>query len=92
MEVTLTSEAERAVADMVQEGRFGSPTEAVAAAVLRLQTEQALAELDPANLDALRAKVAEGLEAARRGDLSDGDEFFEQLERDDQPGSGRKTA
>ena len=31
----------------------------------------------------LRKKVAEGIRAANRGDLSDGDEFFDELAREE---------
>lgn len=69
---------------MVRARRFASPEEAVEAALSLIAANEAA--VDAAALPAtpeLRAKVAEGLAAARAGDLSDGDEFFAELERDD---------
>jgi antitoxin ParD1/3/4 len=90
MQIALDPATERLIDEQLKSGRFAT-REAVIVAGL-----QALAQLDTedAALADLRQKVAVGIEAADRGDLSDGDEFFAELEREEQERSaqGRKTA
>ncbi|MGH7131181.1 MAG: type II toxin-antitoxin system ParD family antitoxin [Phycisphaerales bacterium] len=75
------------VAEKVASGRFGSASEVVRAALRLLeqrQRQEALALKD------LRKKIREGMRQAERGQLMDGDEFFEQLRRR-RPGTRRKA-
>jgi antitoxin ParD1/3/4 len=73
MNVSLTPELERLVQSKVQTGRYNSASEVVREA-LRLMEERDLAKAE------VRKKIAEGVESARAGRLSDGDAFFAQME------------
>lgn len=87
MNITLNADAEEIIREKLKTGRFTTPDEVVLAGL------QALAEHD-VDLGELRSKVAAGLDAARRGDLSDGEEFFSHLEREEDASSNhnRRTA
>jgi len=73
MNVSLTPELEKLVQRKVRSGRFNSASEVVREALrLMEKRDQVKAEV--------RKKIATGVESARAGRLSDGEEFFAQLE------------
>jgi antitoxin ParD1/3/4 len=73
MNVSLTPELEQLVQNKVQTGRYNSASEVVREA-LRLMEDRDQIKAE------VRKKIAAGLESARAGRLSDGDEFFAQME------------
>ncbi len=79
MEVTLPPEMERLVTEKVASGSYNSPTEVLCHALLLLQDQDVVRAH---RLEALRREVAIGIEAADRGDLVDGEEFFDTLLRE----------
>ena len=76
LNISLTPEMERFIADEVSSGRYQSASE-VCRDGLRLLREKS--ELRDAALDEVRKKIAAGLEEARRGQLIDGEEVFRQI-------------
>jgi antitoxin ParD1/3/4 len=97
MNLSLPPEILKLIDDRVQSGKYGTPEDVIAAAVANLDQQERVTQLDAADLESLfpgiREKLAEGLAAARAGDLVDGEEFFDQLEREeDELAKGRKSA
>ena len=80
MNVSLTETLERFVASQVRTGRYQSASEVVRDGLRALQERKREQE---AALLGMRAKVAEGLAEARRGELFDGEAFFDELEREE---------
>lgn len=76
MNVSLTPDLEELVQKKVQSGRYTSASEVVREA-LRLLAERD--ELREVELQALRARVEQGLDEARRGELVDGEEAFREV-------------
>jgi antitoxin ParD1/3/4 len=102
MNVTISPEMQRFVHEKLKAGRYATPQDVVHAGLAALMQKEDLERLGPDQLEAiyphLREKVEAGLREAREGKLSDGEAFFEELEREDEnpkdrglPGS-RKTA
>jgi antitoxin ParD1/3/4 len=74
--VSLTTEWEEFIEELVSSGRYLSASEVVRDALrqlLRRESEQA------AELERLRSQIGVGLEQARAGELLDGDEVFATL-------------
>jgi antitoxin ParD1/3/4 len=78
MNVSLTPELEEFVSSRVSSGLYQSASEVVRDG-LRLLQEQEMSRR--AQLDRLRGQIDLGLEQARRGELLDGEEVFEELAR-----------
>jgi antitoxin ParD1/3/4 len=78
LNVSLTPELEDFVAARVSSGRYQSASEVVRQGLRLLQEQEATRE---AHLDRLRSQIDLGLDQARRGELVDGEAFFEDLER-----------
>jgi len=78
MNVSLTPELEKLVELKVKSGLYGSASEVVRDG-LRLLVERDQAR--EARLTELRGKLAEGLEAARRGETTDGEKVFAEVRR-----------
>ncbi|MEE9281281.1 MAG: type II toxin-antitoxin system ParD family antitoxin [Myxococcota bacterium] len=76
MNVSLTPDLEELVQKKVQSGRYASASEVVREA-LRLLAERD--ELREVELQALRTKVEQGLDEARRGELVDGEDAFREV-------------
>ena len=76
MNVSLTPELEELVTRKVQSGMYHSASEVVREG-LRLLKERD--ELQQLRFDELRRQIAIGLEQAKRGELRDGEEVFEEL-------------
>jgi antitoxin ParD1/3/4 len=78
MNVSLTRELEQFVNSKVASGRYQSASEVVREG-LRLLEEK---DLDRhAAFAQVKQKIAVGLEQARRGELRDGEEVFDELEK-----------
>jgi len=73
MNVSLTPELEKMVQRKVQTGRYNSASEVVREA-LRLMEERDQVKAE------VRKKIAAGVESAQAGSLTGGEEFFAQLE------------
>lgn len=73
MNVELTPELEQFVQSKVQTGRYNSASEVMREA-LRLLEERDLIKAE------IREKIAVAMESLRQGRVSDGDEFFDQME------------
>lgn len=78
MNVSLTPELERFIADLVETGRYRSASEVVREAVRRLQDRQAERE---AKLAALRAAMDVGIAELDSGEELPADEVFEEVLR-----------
>ncbi|HEY8748133.1 MAG TPA: type II toxin-antitoxin system ParD family antitoxin [Tepidisphaeraceae bacterium] len=86
MVVNIPPDLQGFVDKLVESGRFESPSEVITAAVIALQQHEAMAELPEGALEAMypdiNELIEEGLEAVRAGRVSDGEEFFAELERE----------
>jgi antitoxin ParD1/3/4 len=72
MKVAIKPKAQRFVEDQMKAGRYSSAEEVVQAGLTLLQEHDA-------NLRDVRAKIAIGLNQAKRGELVDGDEAFDEI-------------
>ncbi len=72
MNVSIKPDSQRFVEDQMKAGRYASPDEVVQAGLKLLQEQQA-------NLVSIRAKIALGLDQAKRGDLVDGEGVFDEI-------------
>jgi antitoxin ParD1/3/4 len=77
--VSLTPELEAFIRDRVTSGRYDTPSDVVREGLKLLEVREHERE---AVLAELRREIAVGLEEARAGHLSDGEEFFAELERE----------
>ncbi len=78
MDVFLTSDLELFVSAMVASGRYPSPSEVICQGLRLLQDQETTRQ---AQLKRLRSQINLGLEQAKRGELLDGEDVFEQLEK-----------
>lgn len=78
MNISLTPHLERFVGSRVASGRYQSASEVVREGLRMLEEREAAKAGDRGRL---RAKIALGLEQARRGELLDGEEVFRDLAR-----------
>ena len=78
MNVSLTPELDRFIEEQVKTGMYNSQSEVVRAGLRLLKERDELLE---ARITELRQAVAVGLDQARRGELLDGEEVFEEIER-----------
>ena len=81
MNVSLTPELERLVNEKVQSGVYPSASEVVREA-LRLLNERDQSR--EGRLADLKRNIAIGIEQADRGELMDGEEFFDELLRENE--------
>ncbi len=77
MKVSLTPELEELIQEKINSGQYTSVSEIIAEG-LRLLDERD--KLKAARLAELKEKIREGIEAADRGELIDGEEVFAELE------------
>jgi antitoxin ParD1/3/4 len=87
MELTLTPEMQRYLDAKVKSGKYATPQDVIHAALATLRQHDDIASLPADELEALypgfRQKIAEGLADIEAGRISDGEEFFDQLDRED---------
>jgi antitoxin ParD1/3/4 len=76
MNVSLTPELERLVAEKVESGMYTSASEVVREGLRLLQERD---ELRRTRLEELRREIARGVEQADRGELIDGEAVFREL-------------
>ncbi len=72
MIVTIKPDSQRFVEDQMKAGRYTSPEDVVQAGLSLLQERQA-------NLAHIRAKIAAGLDQAKRGELADGESALDEI-------------
>jgi antitoxin ParD1/3/4 len=97
MSYSLSPDIQKLIEDRIRSGHYSSAEDVIAAAITHLEQQDRLADLPPDELELLfpqlRQKLARGLAEARAGKLSDGEAFFDELEREEQRReSERKTA
>lgn len=98
MVVEISPELQEFIDELVKSGRFESPSAVVSAALVSLELQESMAHLPEGALEAMypgiNEMIEEGLKDLRAGRVSDGEEFFDELERElsqDLP-QDRKTA
>ncbi|MBD2773498.1 type II toxin-antitoxin system ParD family antitoxin [Iningainema tapete] len=79
MKVSLTPEVEQLIQEKINSGQYTSVSEMIAEG-LRLLDERD--KLRAARFAELKQKIREGIEAADRGELIDGEEVFAEIEED----------
>jgi antitoxin ParD1/3/4 len=72
MNVTIKPDSQRIVEDQMKAGSYASPADVVHAGLKLLQERQA-------NLAHIRARIAVGLDQAKRGELVDGEAAFDEI-------------
>lgn len=98
MNLSSPAEIQIAIDERVKSGKYRCAEDVVAAAVESLDQRERISQLDIPELEAIypgmKGRIVEGLAASRAGRLSDGEVFFEDLEREDTDISGpsRRTA
>jgi putative addiction module CopG family antidote len=96
MELSLSDDLSQFIRERVRTGQYAAPEDVVRAGLALLRQHEALAQLDSGELELLypgyRKQIEEGLKAARAGKLSDGEAFFEELEREETSDTNRKSA
>lgn len=78
LNISLTPELEQFVSSRVATGRYQSASEVVRQGLRLLQEDEMTRQ---AALERLRNQINLGLEQAKRGELLDGEEVFQELER-----------
>lgn len=93
MNLRLSPELEKFVDEKVKTGEYATPEDVVRAALVTLRQQEGLGRLTAEQVHAafpgLGEKIAQGIADANSGKLTDGDEFFDELERED--GQGRSS-
>lgn len=99
MTITLSPETQNRIEERMKATGLLTPDDVVRAALEALDQQDALSRIDDAAMEALnpgfREKIAQGLAEANVGKVTDGEAFFDELEREEQEfesGQGRKTA
>jgi putative addiction module CopG family antidote len=77
--ITLSPDQRRIIDEQLRSGRFNSPGEVVAEALRRLESSEKQRQ---EYRDDIRRKIDEGLAQADRGELFDGDAFFDEWDRE----------
>jgi antitoxin ParD1/3/4 len=87
MTLTLAPNEEQFIEEKIRSGEYASREEVLRAALATLMDQDQLARLSMDELETVfpdfRKKIQEGLAQADAGLLTDGDEFFDELERQD---------
>lgn len=87
MLMTLSPQLQHEVEQKLKGGGYASAEDVLRAGLSALTQLEEFERLDSDSLEAAfpgaREKIQRGLAQARAGNLSDGDEFFDELERDD---------
>jgi antitoxin ParD1/3/4 len=88
MQIVLDASTERRIRKKLEDGRYSTASDVLSAAMDALARQE---ERDAAIAD-IRAKIAIGVNEANRGELTDGDEFFAELEREAEASRNSKIA
>ena len=96
MTVSLSPESQRIVDQHVASGRYAAAEEVVAAALVALEQQDGAAKLTREELEVIypdfHRKILEGLTDVEEGRVSDGESFFEELEREEDDAGDRRSA
>jgi antitoxin ParD1/3/4 len=98
MSLSLSPEVQRLIDERVNSGRYPSAEDVVTAALANLEQQEQIATLSAAEIEVafpgFGAKIEQGWEDLSAGRVSDGDAFFDGLDREDKDNqdSGRKSA
>lgn len=97
MKLALKPKVQKLIDKRIRSGQFQNAEDVVTAALASLGQQEEIAALSVRELEVLypgiRQKIADGLAEAKAGKLSDGEAFFDELERQAAPRrAGRKTA
>ena len=100
MTLSLSPELQKFIEERVRSGRYASAEEVVSAALAKLEQGERDAGASWEELEVLYPglgeKITQGLSDADAGRVSDGEEFFSELEREGSgegdAGEGRKSA
>jgi antitoxin ParD1/3/4 len=79
MNVDLTPELEQLVQGRVKSGRYNSASEVVREALRLLEHRD---EVFALRKEEIRKQIEEGWQAAKRGDVVDGNEVFDQIDKE----------
>jgi antitoxin ParD1/3/4 len=88
MPIVLDPSTERRIQQKLEDGRYSTAGDVLSAAMDALARQE---ERDAAIAD-IRAKIAVGVSEADHGELTDGDEFFAELEREAEANNSSKIA
>jgi putative addiction module CopG family antidote len=77
--IILSPEQHRFIDEQLRSGRFANPSEVVGEALRRLEASQRAGQALRADM---RQKIDEGLAQAERGELFDGDAFFDEWDHE----------
>lgn len=87
MNLTLNPGVPKLIDERMRSGRYATPEEVIAAAVINLDQQERLANLPPGECElffpGIREKIEQGLSDLAAGRASDGEAFFDELERED---------
>lgn len=87
MTLSLGPELEQFIEEKVRSGQYASREDVVRAGLTTLMQHDRLEQLPLDELEVMfpgfRSKITEGVAEARAGKLSDGDAFFDELDRQD---------
>jgi Arc/MetJ-type ribon-helix-helix transcriptional regulator len=97
MAMSISPKVQRRIDQRVAAGNYASVDAVLTAALASLEQQEHLAKLNSTDLAILfpgfKRKIAKGLAEAKAGKLSDGESFFDELERQEKRmRSVRKTA
>jgi len=98
MKLNLSPEIQKLINQRIRSGKYSSTEAVLTAALANLDQQDHLSDLTATELESaypgVKAKLAKGLASARVGKLSDGEEFFDELEDQEKTlkAKGRKTA
>ncbi len=79
MNITLTPELEQLVQSKLKSGRYSSASEVVGEALRLLEHRD---EVFTLHTEEFRRQIEEGWQSARRGELVDGEEVFDRIDRE----------
>ncbi|HZL33682.1 MAG TPA: hypothetical protein VFC78_00145 [Tepidisphaeraceae bacterium] len=87
MAISLNSKTQQLIEKQMKDGGYSTPDEVVRVALTTLGQQDPLSQLGDADVESLhpgfREKIAQGLAEANAGKVSDGEEFFAELEREE---------
>jgi antitoxin ParD1/3/4 len=83
MNLSLPREIEKVVESLIRSGRYESVEHVVSAAVMMLEQQHRIIDAEfEGSYQSVRERIEEGLAEIDSGNLIDGEELFEQLERE----------